>query len=107
MVTDIEELEVLNTAEIHVRTLNAKEVLMPENGEEFVFCLPRWISQVGRKKSRIPNIRLFSDHPARGEELNDVQGESDGLQPLDQKADGIEARTDFRSVSCEPYLSSR
>ena len=29
---------------------------------------------------------FFQDHPARGEELNDVlQGDSDGLQPLDPK----------------------
>ena len=68
--------------------------------EKNSFCLPRWISQDGRKKSGIPTSAFFQDHPARGEELNDVlQGESDGLQPLDQKADDIEARTDFWSVS--------
>ena len=30
-------LKILNTSEIHARTLKAKEVLMPKNGEEFLF----------------------------------------------------------------------
>ena len=100
MVTDIEELEVLNTAEIHAWTLNAKEVLMPENGEEFVLSSQMDQSSWQEEIWYSEHPPFFQDHPARGEEHNDVlQGESDGSQPLDQKADDIEARTDFWSIS--------
>ena len=37
MVADIEELENLDTSETHTRRLNAKEVSMPESGEDFKF----------------------------------------------------------------------
>ena len=37
MVADIEELENLDTSAIHGRRLNADEVLMPKNGEHFIF----------------------------------------------------------------------
>ena len=33
MVADIEELENLDASEIHARRLNAREVLMPKDGE--------------------------------------------------------------------------
>ena len=37
LVADVEEREILNASEIHVRILDAKEVLVPKNVEEFVF----------------------------------------------------------------------
>ena len=37
MVADIEELENLDTSEIHSRRLIVKEVLMPISGEHFIF----------------------------------------------------------------------
>ena len=56
LVTDIEELEILNTIEVHARTLNAKEVLMPKNGEEFV------LSSQMDESSRQEDIKV-SEHP--------------------------------------------
>ena len=37
LVADIEELEILDASEIRARRLNAKEIITPENGENFVF----------------------------------------------------------------------
>ena len=37
MVADIEELENLDASEIHVRRLNAKEVLIPNSNEHYIF----------------------------------------------------------------------
>ena len=51
LVADVEELEHLDVSEIHARRLNAKEVLMPKTGAEFLFPFRRWNSQVGGKRS--------------------------------------------------------
>ena len=96
----VRELETLDVSEIHARRLNAEEVLMPKNGEEFIFSvadgsfkLAGW-DQVFRKSAS------RQEHPARGEEHNDVpQGESDGSQLSDHQTDYIEARNDFWSIS--------
>ena len=37
MVADIEELEEMYASELHARRLNAKEVLTPTKGENFIF----------------------------------------------------------------------
>ena len=37
LVADTEELEILDVSEIHARRLNAKDVIMPKNGEHFMF----------------------------------------------------------------------
>ena len=37
MVADIQELETMDATEIHPRRINAREVLTPQRGEEFLF----------------------------------------------------------------------
>ena len=37
LIADIEDLEQMDSSEIHARRLNAKEVLNPMNGEKFIF----------------------------------------------------------------------
>ena len=37
MVSDTEELDILDASEINAERLNAKEVLMPKNGQNFIF----------------------------------------------------------------------
>ena len=39
LVSDIEELEMMDASEIHARRLNAKEVLTPMKGDNFIFPL--------------------------------------------------------------------
>ena len=42
LVADIEELEKMDASEIHAKSLNAKEVVTPMNGETFIFPNRRW-----------------------------------------------------------------
>ena len=58
MVADIEELEKMDAYEIHARRLNAKEVLTPKNGEQFIFPDRRWNSQTFWRRSGSKNIHL-------------------------------------------------
>ena len=57
---DVEELKSLDASEIHARRLSAKEVLEPKKTEEFFFWCADVTSQVGRRRSRNPNIHLNS-----------------------------------------------
>ena len=100
LVADVEDLESLDLSGIHARRLNAKEVLMPKNSDNFKFPVADgtvrlvWRDQVFRKSISI------QDHPARDEEHNDVlQGESDGSPPFNTLTDGGEARNDFWTIA--------
>ena len=46
MIADIEELEVMDASELHARRLNAKEVLKPMKGDNFIFPLLYCCNQV-------------------------------------------------------------
>ena len=63
MVADIEELEKTDTSEIHAARLNAKEVLTPKNGEQFIFPDRRWNSQTFLGGSGSENIHLNPGQP--------------------------------------------
>ena len=45
MVADIEELEEMDASELDARRLNAKEVLTPMKGDNFIVPNRRWNSQ--------------------------------------------------------------
>ena len=90
LVADIEELEKMDASEIHAKRLNAKEVLTPMNGE---------ISGEGQV---LRTSTLIRDRQDRGEEQENLQGESDGssstLRQDSSWYDG-EAKSDFWSIS--------
>ena len=58
MVADSEELENLDSSQIHARRLNAKEVLMPNNGNHFKCPIADGHSQVVWKRAGFPKIHL-------------------------------------------------
>ena len=81
MVADFEELEILDASEIHARRLNAKEVLMPKNGENFTFPSADGTVKLSGGDQVFRKSTSIQDYPARGEERNDaLRGESDGSQ---------------------------
>ena len=92
MVTDIEELENLE----HGRNPRSDSPCRGDShAKEWTrirFIFPGGSVKLAGRNQVFRTSASFQDHPARGEEHNDVlQGESDGFQPLDHKADGIEA----------------
>ena len=73
---------------------------MPKNGEEFVFSVADGSFEVAGWDQEFRKSASRQEHPARGEEHNDVpQGESDGSQLSDHQTDYIEARNDLWSIS--------
>ena len=55
----------MDAREVHARRLNAKEVLMPKNGEHFIFSVCRWNSQVVWKRSGFPKIHPNPGSPCK------------------------------------------
>ena len=88
--------------EIHAKTLNAKEVLTPMNGEKFKFPIADGTAKLFEGDQVLRTSTLIRDPPDRGEEQSNHQGESDGSSstPLQDTSwyDG-EARNDFCSIS--------
>ena len=83
--TDIEELENLDASEIRTRRLNAKEVVMPKHGGIFIFPIADGTVKLSGRNQVFQKSTSIQDYPARGEEHDhDLQGESDGSQPLDK-----------------------
>ena len=102
LVADIEELEQMDASELHARRLNAKEVLTPMRGDNFMFPFadgtvkPTGGDQVRR------TFTLIQDRPDRGEEQGNLRGDSDGsssTQLRDSSWYDGDARNDFWSIS--------
>ena len=97
MVADIEELEEMDASEIHARRLDAKEVLTPMKGDNFVFPVADGTVKTSEGDRRLKPSVFIRDRPERGEEQEILRGESDGLsspKPLqdDSTLDDAEAK---------------
>ena len=104
MVADIEEMEEMDASELHARRLNAKEVLTPMIGDNFIFPFADGTVKVSGGDQRLRPSTLIRDRPERGEEQEVFRGESDGLSspnPLqdDSTRDDAKAKNDFWSIT--------
>ena len=104
MIADIEEVEDMDASEIHARRLNAKEVLTPMKGYNFIFPVADGTVKTSGRDRRLRPSTLVKDHPERGEDQEVFQGKSDGLSspnPLqdDSTRDDAEAKNDFWSIT--------
>ena len=106
LVADIEELERMDASENHVRRLNAKEVITPQNGEYFTFPIADGKVRLSGGDQVLRTSTLTRDSPERGEERDDLRGESDGSPPQDSLPCDDEARNDFWSISGNYILPS-
>ena len=79
MNADIEELEEMDASEIYAGRLNAKEVLTPMKGDNFIFPVADGTVKTPGGDQRLGTSTLIRDSPDRGEEQFYLRGESDGL----------------------------
>ena len=84
----------MNASELHARRLNAKVVLTPQNGEKTSPIADGKVKRSGGDQNLRTSI-LTRDSPERGEEWEDLRGESDGSPPQDSLSGDGEARNDF------------
>ena len=55
MIADLGDLEKLDASEIYPGRINAKEVLIRQKDDEFIFPFGIWYRKIVRKKLRIPS----------------------------------------------------
>ena len=79
MVADIAEMEEMNATELHVRRLNAKEVLTLMKGDNFIFPVADGTVKVSGGEQRLRTCTLIWDRAEGGEEQEVLRGESDEL----------------------------
>ena len=89
---DIEELEEMDASELCAKTLNAKEVLTPMNGEKFTFSIADGRVKFSGADQVLRTSTLVRDLPDRGEGSSSTPCQDSSL------CDG-EAKTDFWSIS--------
>ena len=95
LIVDLEDLEKLDTSEIHLRRINAKET---QKENEFIFPVPDGTAKLsgGDHEFREPTLRreqLVGSEDLSGE----LQGEQEEPQPTETKGDA-EGRRDFWSI---------
>ena len=76
-----------------------KEITSPKHGLDFIFPVADGTVKLSGGDQGIRRSTLIRDQPERGEERrDDLQGDSDGSQPIDTMMDDGEARNDFWSM---------
>ena len=103
-IADTEELEQMDAPELHARRLNAKEVLTPMKGDNFMFPVADGTVEVSGGDQRLRPSTLIQDRREPGVEQGVLRGESDGLSspiPLQDVStrDDAEAKYDFWSIT--------
>ena len=78
LLADIEELEKMDASEIHPRRINAKEVLIPQMGEEFIFLIADGSAKLSVKDHELRVTTLRREQTVGSEDL------SGGLQGNDR-----------------------
>ena len=73
-----EELEELDASELHARRLDAKKLLTPRKCANFTFPVADGTVKTSRGDQRLRTSTSIRDSPDRGEEQNNLRGESEG-----------------------------
>ena len=72
MVADIEELEEMDAPELHARRLNAKEVLTPMKGENFIVPVADGTDKISGEDQGLRTSTSLRDRPDRGDKNKKV-----------------------------------
>ena len=92
----------MDASELYARRLNAKEVLTPMKGDHFIFPIEDGTVKLTGGDQVLRTSTLIRDRPDRGEEQDNLRGESDGSSSTSRQDsswyDGA-AKNDFWSMS--------
>ena len=70
MVADLDEVEEMDASELHARRLNAKEVLTPQRGGNFIFPVADVTVKIYGGEQCLGTSTFTRDRPERGENKN-------------------------------------
>ena len=98
MIADLEDLEKLGASEIYLRRINAKEILIKQKDDEFIFPIADVPPKLSGRVYEFREPTLRRDPTVRSDYLSgEIQGESGESQPA-EPTDDAEARADFWSI---------
>ena len=101
LVADLEDLEKLDASDIYLRRINAKEVLIRQKDDEFIFPIADGTAKLSGRDNAFRESTLRREPTVRSEdfsrELHDEPGES---QPT-ETTDDAEARADLWSIQVD------
>ena len=83
MAADMEELEEMDASEFHARRLNAKQVLTPMKGENFIFSVADGKVKISGGDQDLRTSTSIRENP--GEEQDFLRRESEGSSPTHDK----------------------
>ena len=95
---NIEELEKIDTSEIYRRRINAKEILTPQKGHNFIVPIADGKAKLLGRDHEFRESAQRQEQPGESEDLSgQLQGEPEGFQPT-ESGDDAEVRKDFWSI---------
>ena len=98
MIADLEDLEKLDASDIYPRRINAKEVLITPEGDEFMFPCADGTAKLSGRDYEFREPPQRREPTVRSEDFSrELQGESGASQPA-ESIDDVEARADFWSI---------
>ena len=98
LTADLEELEKMDASEIYPRRINAKEVLISQKGEEFIFPIADGTAKLSGRDYEFREPTLRREQTVRSEDISgEFLGEPEEAQPT-ESTDDAEARADFWSI---------
>ena len=98
LIADTEDLEKLDASEIYPRRINAKEVLMTQTGDEFIFPEADDTAKLSGRDCEFREPAVRREPTVRSEDFSgELQGESGESQPT-EPTDDAEACADFWSL---------
>ena len=98
MIADLEELENLEASEIHPRRINAKGVLLRQEGEEFIFPVADCTAKLSVRDYDFRESTLRWGQTVRSEDVSGELQSEPGESQSRESTDDAEARADFWSI---------
>ena len=98
MITDLEDLEMMDASHIYPPKIKAKEVLISQKDDEFIFPNEIGTAKFSGRDYEFREPTLRREQLVRSEDLSgEIQAESEEPQPT-QSTDDARARGVFRSI---------
>ena len=99
LIPDLEELEILDASNIYPRRINAKEVLITQKEDEFLFPIADGTAKLSGRDCEFREPTLRREPTVRSEDLSgEIQGESEESQPAEPTDDAKAWRDFFWSI---------
>ena len=101
LIADLEDLETLDASDIYLRRIKAKEILIRQKDDEFIFPFADGTAKLSGRDYEFREPTLRREPTVRNEDFSrELHGERGESRPT-ESTDNAEARADLWSIQCE------